>query len=131
MSASKAIVIAVYGSLKRDFYNHRVLEGASFLASGTVTGFEMFSLGSYPMVVPGDGSIAVELYEVNTSTFGRLDRLEGFPRFYGRQMVTVATDYCPVEAWMYVGQVHQVKGQRRVDSGMWAATEEEPQRLRR
>lgn len=127
MSTTKTIAVAVYGSLKRGFYNHRVLNGAPFLASGTVTGFEMFDLGSYPMVVPGDGSIAVEIYEVNPATFGQLDRLEGFPSFYGRKMITAVTDYCPVEAWMYVGQAHQVRGQKQVTSGVWPL--EEPQRL--
>lgn len=119
MTSTQPIVVAVYGSLKRGFYNHHLLERSRFLATGTVHGLVMHSLGSYPMVVKGRGSIHVELFEVDAATFAALDRLEGFPSFYGREVVTVQTDYCPVEAWLYLGQPYQVKGQRRVASGDW------------
>jgi gamma-glutamylcyclotransferase (GGCT)/AIG2-like uncharacterized protein YtfP len=118
-STQEPIIVAVYGSLKRGFYNHRLLEESTFMAEGQVDGLAMYSLGSYPMVVPGNGQVAVELYEVDQLTFAQLDRLEGFPIFYGRQVVTVNTAHCPVQAWIYVGRREQVKGQRRVRSGQW------------
>ncbi len=118
-SPADRTLVAVYGSLKRDFYNHYLLETATFMATGQVDGFEMFSLGSYPMVVPGNGQISVELFEVDFATFADLDRLEGFPSFYGRQVVTVQTPHCPIEAWMYVGRREQVKNRKRVRSGTW------------
>jgi gamma-glutamylcyclotransferase (GGCT)/AIG2-like uncharacterized protein YtfP len=120
-------LVAVYGSLKRGFYNHRLLEASTFMATGLVDGFEMFSLGSYPMVIPGNGKISVEVFEVDFPTFGQLDRLEGFPSFYGRQVVTVETPHCPIETWMYVGMPQQVKRCKRIRSGVW--TLEEPVRL--
>ena len=122
------LIVAVYGSLKRGFYNHRLLERSTFLSDGQVQGFEMFSLGSFPMVTPGRGSIAVELFEVDHATFAQLDRLEGFPNFYGRTVVTASTAYCPVQAWLYVGRREQVKDQPRVRSGLWQLEERQWQR---
>ena len=118
-SSTDRIIVAVYGSLKRGFYNHYLLETSTFMATGQVDGFQMFNLGSYPMVVSGSGQIEVELFEVNRATFTDLDRLEGFPNYYGRQMVTVQTPHCPVEAWMYLGQRQQVKSYKQVRSGTW------------
>lgn len=113
------LIVAVYGSLKRGFYNHHLLQHSAFLADGTVDGYAMYSLGSYPMVIRGRGAISVELFDIDQATLARLDRLEGFPHYYGREVVTVSTPHCPVEAWLYVGQPHQVKWQPRVSSGCW------------
>jgi gamma-glutamylcyclotransferase (GGCT)/AIG2-like uncharacterized protein YtfP len=128
LSRENRLIVAVYGSLKRGFYNHRLLERSTFLSDGQVQGFEMFSLGSFPMVTPGRGAIAVELFEVDHATFAQLDRLEGFPNFYGRTVVTVSTAYCPVQAWLYVGRREQVKGHPRVRSGLWQLEERQWQR---
>ncbi len=119
---SDTVIVAVYGSLKRGFYNHRLLERSRFMATGTVAGFTMYSLGAFPMIVEGTGSVAVELYEVDRQTLAALDRLEGFPSFYQRQIVTAQTDCCPVEAWIYHGKPEQVKGQRRIQDGVWRLT---------
>ena len=122
MNESK-IIVAVYGSLKRGFYNHHLLASSNFLSVGTVKGFEMYSLGAYPMVIEGRGSISVETFEVTPDVMASLDRLEGFPSYYGRQIVTVETEHCPIEAWLYMGQPHQVKRQPRVRSGCWQLNE--------
>lgn len=113
------VIVAVYGSLKRGFYNHHLLERSRFLATGQARGFAMYSLGSFPMIIEGRGRVAVELYEVDRQTFAALDRLEGFPVFYQRQMVTVETEHCPVEAWIYYGRADRVKGKPRVSGGVW------------
>lgn len=125
MNNTKKIIVAVYGSLKRGFYNHRIIESGSFLAEGVVTGFDMFNMGMYPMVIPGKRKIQVELFEVDVPTFARLDRLEGFPTFYGRQVVTAQTSYCPVEAWLYVGTKDKVQRCKRVLDGNWQEVDRE------
>lgn len=124
---SERIIVAVYGSLKRNFYNHHFLEvdDTLFLADAQVSGFSMYSLGSYPMIVKGNGIVSVELYDVSRETFSRLDRLEGFPTFYGRSLVTAETLHCPVEAWIYFGKQEQVRGCKRVSSGVWQQVPEQ------
>ena len=78
--------IAVYGSLKKGFYNHSLLIGVSdYLGEGVESGFQLYSLGSYPCAVktgnPED-KIRVEYYLVDEGTFQRLDRMERAAGYY-------------------------------------------------
>ena len=72
--------IAVYGSLKKGFYNHSILQGVSeFLGEGVEKGFELYSLGAYPCAVNTgrkEDKIQVEYYLVDEKTFARLDGME-------------------------------------------------------
>lgn len=120
------IYVAVYGSLKEGFYNHRLLRGQRLVGKGHVTGFEMFSMGSFPMIIEGKGNVAVEVYEVDSATMDNLDRLEGFPRFYDRQRVSAVVQSNEprpwtraVACWIYYGQPYQVEGCNRVTGGVW------------
>ncbi len=73
--------VLVYGSLKEGFSNHRLLTSSKRLPSGKIKGWAMFSLGSFPAIVPTakrSSTIEVELYEVDNLTLVNLDRLEGF-----------------------------------------------------
>ena len=51
----------------------------------------------------GEFAVAGELLAVDAATFARLDRLEGYPNFYGRRRVPVLLDDgTRVNAWVYV-----------------------------
>lgn len=78
--------IAVYGTLKRDFSNHRLLNNAKFLGEGeTLPIFDMISFGSYPGVLDGTDAIKVEVFEFEDDAILRnLDMLEGHPDFFRR-----------------------------------------------
>lgn len=112
-------LVAVYGSLKRGYHNHIYLSESELIATDRIGGFDMFSLGSYPMVVEGTGEIDVEVYKVSPDTFARLDRLEGYPDFYDRTKVSVKVNNQERQAWLYIGDNEQVKGLRRVVDGNW------------
>lgn len=127
---TKNILVAVYGSLKAGFGNHHYLNGAKFVTNAAVSGFRMFSLTAFPMIIEGEGIVTVELYEVTPAIFRRLDGLEGFPGFYGRQVVPVQTDSCELEAWVYYGQPHQVQGCKPVPSGDWQGDAYRPKSVR-
>jgi gamma-glutamylcyclotransferase (GGCT)/AIG2-like uncharacterized protein YtfP len=104
MNKDKTLV-AVYGSLKAGFGNHRLLSESELAFKGMTTPeFRMLDLGSYPGIVEGEFQVDVEVYEVDEETFSRLDRLEGYPSFYDRKKVEV-TDYDDLdkkqEAWIY------------------------------
>jgi len=99
-----AHVVAVYGTLKRGFGNHRVIAPGQFLGTDTTPGFVMHSLGGFPGVVRGDGTIHIEVYAVDDQTMGSLDCLEGYRAsdplrgFYDR--VQIDTRFG--RAWLYV-----------------------------
>ena len=99
----RKFIVAVYGTLKRGFYNHYYLKNATFL--GKAISKNRFILGhySYPAVVPGkEGApIEVEIYEVSKETFKNLDQLEDYPTFYTRSKETFILSNKNIEAFIY------------------------------
>lgn len=101
---SETYTIAVYGTLKRGYRNHGFfLSDQKFLGEGTLgEEFSMYSVG-LPYVIKKQGPGAkVELYEVDSYALRNIDDLEGHPRAYRREVVTVDTESGPVEAWVYL-----------------------------
>lgn len=79
--------VLVYGSLRKDFYNHRLLKGSKFLGETEIKG-TLFNLGPYPALsLKGDYNIRCEGYDVSPDTLKNLDRLEGHPSYYKREEV--------------------------------------------
>lgn len=101
-------LVFVYGSLKRGFGNHGLLEHSKYVGI-TETVYHNFRmhplLGSFPAVTAciDDGfAIMGELYEVDLPTLKRLDMLEGNGSLYIRRLVSVFSGNDIVEAWMYL-----------------------------
>jgi len=112
------MLVFVYGSLKRGFGNHQLLEESEFIGHHiTEPLYEMRSLGGYPgVLLNGDTPISGELYRVDEATFQRLDRLEGYPRFYQRLQIPTKEGY----AWMYfLANEERYKDDPIVESGVW------------
>jgi gamma-glutamylcyclotransferase (GGCT)/AIG2-like uncharacterized protein YtfP len=91
--------VFVYGTLKRGWGNHRILEESNLLGECvTHPNFTMVHLGGFPgVLMGGETAISGEVYEVDELTMNRLDGLEGYPSFYNR--LEIPTDYGM--AWMY------------------------------
>lgn len=83
--------VFVYGTLRRFEGNHYLLDDASYVGQAlTDAKYTMLHLGGYPGVIrAGCTSIFGELYDVDPTTIGRLDLLEGHPTFYRRTKVDV------------------------------------------
>ena len=115
--------VFVYGTLKRGFYNHRILEHANRLGNAvTCEKFTMFSLGPYPMVMPKPKhKIKGEVYEVDDEILERLDRLEGYPDFYTRVETEVIMQNKVINALIYIGASEKCinKHTEVVDNGEW------------
>ena len=98
--------VFVYGSLKRGFGNHRCLEGAEFIGPGILDNAKMLNLGAFPGLVPATtGEIFGEIYKITPTILVRLDRLEGHPHFYCREIKPIFEGFeqnspC-FEAWVY------------------------------
>lgn len=110
-------IVAVYGSLRQGLSNHPLLEGCPLLGTERVSGFFMRSLGGFPAIFPSDKgeSITIELYEVEQeSTMAHLDRLEGHPSWYKRQLIPTSQG----EAWVYV-MTEAYNSQPVVEGGDW------------
>lgn len=110
-------LVFVYGTLKKGFGNHSLLNDSTFLGEAILEdpALKLVDLGFCPAVVRvpntenlcGSG-VAGELYSVNNKTFLQLDILEGNGVLYARERFQV-TYYChetevmgEVTAWVYL-----------------------------
>ena len=87
--------IFVYGTLKRDGFNNRLLDGCSFIGIGVAMGFVLVDMGGCPGMMPGviarhdhnDDAVG-EVYGVSDeelpSALARLDQLENEGQLYVR-----------------------------------------------
>lgn len=74
-------IVFVYGTLKKHFGNHHILQDSKYLGNDKIKGYDMYSLGPFPGIVEsenGEGIVQGELYEVNDEVLKELDRLEGY-----------------------------------------------------
>ena len=105
------MTIFVYGSLKKGYYNHRLLTNAGLLGEfRTQPNYQLYDNGSFPYLVevqPGEGvCVEGEVYEVTDQQLKALDRLEGHPDHYVRKAVALQ-EIENVEAYVYP---HEVDG---------------------
>ena len=99
--------VFVYGTLKRGFGNHWLLENSEFKGECILHGnFEMYKSGMIPYVIQtegdGDAEIHGELYLVNGYTKNQLDALEGVPHHYVDRKVAVNVDGESTMASIYI-----------------------------
>ena len=94
------ILVAVYGSLKKEFHNHSLLMNSEFIGEHiTEPNFTMVDLGAFPAVLnKGTTAIHGEIYRVTEKSLSELDTLEGYPKYYDR--IKILTD--AGSAWMYI-----------------------------
>lgn len=94
--------VAVYGSLRKGFGNHTLIDHCNKEWEGYVllNNRKMVAYcNAFPAVVVSKLScpFIAEVYEIDEQTLARLDRLEGFPHFYNREKITTPVG----DAWMY------------------------------
>ena len=73
------MLLFVYGSLKRGFELHTLLERELFLGAAlTVPHYRLFDVGNYPCLVDWPEGLAIEgeVYDVHESTIPALDAAE-------------------------------------------------------
>ncbi|MCD6461596.1 MAG: methylated-DNA--[protein]-cysteine S-methyltransferase [Thermoplasmata archaeon] len=76
-------LVAVYGTLRtRPDAKNEVMDraGAFYMGKERVQGWDMYDHGPYPYVLPGGGTITIEVYQVEDISV--LDSYEGYPRLY-------------------------------------------------
>jgi len=114
--------VFVYGTLKKGYGLHRVLEGSGSLGEGRLQDHFIYCLGSFPGISPegGAGPVFGEVYEVTADVLETLDMVEGEGSLYHRRQVTVEVSgaECPVQAWTYIYAGGGL-GRERIESGRW------------
>ena len=80
--------VFVYGTLMKNEPNHHFLEDSRFLGVSAIKGYEMYNVGWYPAIIPGEGTVPGELYEVPEWDMKYIDGLEGEGSLYIRKCET-------------------------------------------
>jgi gamma-glutamylaminecyclotransferase len=108
--------VFVYGTLLAGEVNHFLLAGADLLGRHhTEPCFTMFNLGAYPGVVrDGNARVAGEVYQMGAKNLELLDRLEDYPRLFGR--ILIPSPYG--RAWIYLFR-GRIDGRPVIRCGDW------------
>jgi gamma-glutamylcyclotransferase (GGCT)/AIG2-like uncharacterized protein YtfP len=100
-------LIFVYGTLKKGFSNHRLLEKDKFISEAeTIDKYAMYVHGiPYVNYDEPISEITGEIYQVSKMSLLMIDLLEGHPSWYYRKKIYVETDEGKVyKAWMYFNE---------------------------
>lgn len=73
-------LLAVYGTLKKNYGNHVFLKNAKYLGTHiTEPKYTMYSMGGFPTVtLEGNTPITLEIYSVDKETKKHINMLEGY-----------------------------------------------------
>lgn len=104
--------VAVYGTLKKGYSNHRLLKRQKFIGQGLLSKDFSLIISGLPFVIKEKGptEIKCEIYEVSKRCMTNLDYLEGHPDLYKRELTPVKTeDGEEHECWVYFYTDDQMK----------------------
>lgn len=90
-------LIGVYGTLRKGYGNHRLLETSKFVGTGKTVEKLLLTQRGIPYLTRNRknehpeaiSNVVIEIYEVDRATLPRLDALEGHPNWYYRDVVEV------------------------------------------
>jgi len=109
--------IFVYGTLRKGFGLNPYMNAFKYLGVGILKDFDMYSNGSFPMIVKGSGEVVGEVYEIENGVneINLLDRIESA---YTRTKVKVKLNNAltDAETYVYNGDVTNLK---KIESGNW------------
>lgn len=121
--------IFTYGTLKYNQPNHHILRGKSvrIAENAIMRNMKLYDLGAFPAAVMApvseDDFIVGEIYDLHHDkeefTVSSLDRLEGHPYLYERQVrqcVDEQGNHHEVNVYVYL---HSVQGYRLMPDGKW------------
>lgn len=101
-----------YGLLKKGFALSTYIKECEYIGVSFLSGYDMYSNGSYPMIIKGSGTIKGEVYEVNKETLDYLDSVEyGYNRKIVKVLVNGKEEDCYVYIWKgSVERLNKIKG---------------------
>ena len=113
------MLVGVYGSLRKGLHNHRLISRCEPVQEIRIPNLELFSLGSFPCVLPSKApckGVVCEVYRVHTQEqLNALDGLEGHPDWYRRTVYSTPLG----DVQVYVMQDEEYRDNPQVKSGDW------------
>lgn len=80
---------------------------------------ELYDLGAFPGARRGEGVVRGDLLRAQASVLPIVDAIEGHPKLFCRQKVTVHTHEGATEAWVYWATPELTSEGRRIAGGDW------------
>ena len=114
------VKLIVYGTLMSGERNHRFCRNAVSITPCTVTG-TLYDTGcGFPAFIPeGNTVVNAELIEIPIADWAAVDRLEGYPRLYDRQLFPAKLDDgTDVSGWIYIMNTLPPMA-KVIESGSW------------
>ena len=85
--------IFAYGSLKKNFKFHYYLENSEFISTGVTKNkyamYEYYDAGFPYLSKEEIFNVKGEIYKIDKKTLKELDKLEGYPTFYDRELIDI------------------------------------------
>ena len=108
--SDKAMFVFVYGTLKKGKRNHFVISDLPFTSKAETNekGFYLQDNGNFPYLLRTKSKklakrIKGEVYSINDSQIAMLDRFEGVPSLYNREIIDVKLENgAIVKAYVYI-----------------------------
>ena len=116
----KTAKLIVYGTLLSGERNHHFCRNAVKITHCTVIG-TLYDTGyGFPAFVPeGEGVVKAELIEIPIEDWAAVDRLEGYPRLYDRQLISCTLpDGTTDTGWIYIMNTLPPMA-KIIESGSW------------
>jgi len=83
--------LLAYGTLKRNRNNHEYLNNATYMGNYYTSGDFTLIVSGLPFLVRrrSERGVKGEVYKVNSDILRQIDKLEGHPSLYRREVITV------------------------------------------
>ena len=107
--------VFVYGTLMKDEYNHHFLKNSAYKGAAIIKGYDMYNVGYFPAIIPGENIVIGELYEVPVTDMPSIDMLEGEGSLYIRKCEIVECLGEKTLAYIYE-YAQDVFGLEKIDS---------------
>jgi len=126
INPTKETLFFLYGSLREGLHNHSIIKNHSELISKTavINGFELYTLGSYPCVIPTqkkDNVVIGEIYKINDDDV--IKRVHLMEIHSGYKLVeTLALDLIsnkPINVFVYEYKNTNLNPKDKIESGDW------------
>ena len=108
----------VYGTLRAAHPNSArfgLAGSCDVITNVVLPGFNIYDLGAFPGIKPGDGSVVGDLFMVPDELWDRLDAYEGVPHLYTRETVDIA-GHEGVQVYVYG---YDVDNRQAIATGDW------------
>jgi len=122
MKTDQTVIIAAYGTLREGERNAGFCRNALSRQNAVVSGTLYDTGWGFPAFAPtGNTKVAVELIEIPLDDWADVDRLEGYPRLYDRELLDFTLeDGATTQAWIYI-MSNLPDRARIISSGDWKA----------